>query len=147
MKKLNKKSSGLTLIEILAVLVLLGLVIALVAPNIFEQLEGGKAKITTARIGLLEGKIQEFYLDCGFFPSTEPGLESLRVAPSVGRQCKDYRTGGYVSKESELLDGWEQPFEYVYPGQNNPGKFDIWSIGPDGQSGTDDDITNWEDNA
>lgn len=135
----------MTLLEILAVLAILALVITILAPNIFDKVKKAKSQTAATQLSQLEGALERFYLDCGFFPeSPEPGLNALFEAPSVGRECRDYSSGGYLKKRDMLLDPWKQDLLYTSPGQNNTDTFDLFSVGPDGQEGTEDDIKNWE---
>lgn len=133
-----------TLIELLAVLVILALVVGLAAPQIINQLEGGKENAARTEIAGIEQSLQSFYLDCGFFPrSPEPGLSALIEPPTVGRQCKNFREGGYLKKKELPKDPWDSEYVYVSPGQNNPTGFDLSSMGRDQELGTEDDINNW----
>jgi len=135
----------MTLIEIVAVLAIIAVIMTLIAPRIFDNLKRGNISAAKAQISKIETALERFQFDCGFFPgSPEPGLNALFETPSVGRQCDDYMSAGYLKKRSEIEDPWKNPLNYVYPGQKNPDTFDLFSSGPDGQPGTDDDIGNWE---
>lgn len=143
MKKKTRKA--MTLIEIVAVLAIIAVIMTLIAPRIFDNLKRGNISAAKAQVAKIETALERFQFDCGFFPgSPEPGLNALIEPPSVGRQCDDYMSGGYLKKKTEIQDPWKNPLNYVYPGQKNPDTFDLFSSGPDGQPGTDDDIGNWE---
>lgn len=134
----NKK--GFTLIELLIVMIILGLLAALVAPRMFGKVGTSKQKAAQAQIALLETALSTYRLDVGRFPTTEQGLEALRIQPE-GQETWD---GPYLPKEIPL-DPWGKPYEYRYPGEH--GDFDIISFGADGQpggEGEDTDIVNWK---
>jgi len=142
--KLKNKSSGFTLIELLAVLTILAIVVGIAAPAIWNQVKKGKVNAAKVQINGLEQSLSSFQMDCGFFPTTEQGMAALLGVPTIGRSCKNYDTSGYLKQKSIPLDPWNKEFGYVSPGQNNPGSYDLSSAGPDGTSGNEDDITNWQ---
>lgn len=142
LKRLSER--GFTLIELLAVLTILAIVVGIAAPAIFEQVKKGKINAAKVQLNGLEQSLNSFNLDCGFFPSTEQGLQSLLTAPGVGRQCKNYDSAGYLKQKSLPLDPWNKEFIYTAPGQNNAGSYDLSSAGPDGVPGNEDDIVNWK---
>ncbi len=77
------------------------------------------------------------------FPSTEDGLQALIEAPSDERAARKW-DGPYLDDDVLPVDPWDNPFEYEYPPTHNNRDFpDIWSLGPDGEADTDDDIVNW----
>jgi general secretion pathway protein G len=137
------KLRGLTLVEVLAVLVIVAIVGGLVGPAIFNQISKGKSNAARAQISNLEKSLDTFYLDCGFYPATEPGLNALVTPPDVGRQCAGYDSRGYVKDRKLPKDPWGLDFFYVSPGENRPDSFDLFSAGPDGQPYTEDDVNNW----
>lgn len=137
-------SRGFTLIELIAVLAILVLVVGVTAPLITNQVRRAKTDAAKVQLNSLEQSLNAFNLDCGFFPTTEQGLDALKTAPGVGRQCKNYDPEGYLKKNQKLTDPFEQPYIYTAPGVNNPSSFDLSSSGPDGTPGNEDDVTNWE---
>jgi general secretion pathway protein G len=139
---------GFTLIEIMVVVVILGLLVAIVAPRLIGR--AGEAKQTSARVQMegLETALKLYKLDNGFYPSTEQGLQALVEAPSVGRLPKKWRQGGYLEKGKLPKDPWGYNYIYLSPGVH--GDFDIISYGADGEpggEGEDKDINNWEDDS
>ena len=140
---LKKSNRGFTLIEMIAVLVLLGIVLGIAAPAIFKQMNKGRIKATAVQIAALEQSLTAFNLDCGFFPDTAQGIVSLVQPPTTGTTCKDYDQDGYLKKKTVPQDPWKQDYVYVSPGENNSTSYDLSSIGPDKTAGTDDDIINW----
>lgn len=145
MKILKKRRKAFTLIELLAVLTILAIVVGIAGPAIWRQVTKGKMDAARTEIGGIEKALNLFYLDCGFYPSTEQGLESLVSQPASGegRECKNYNPDGYLEK-GVPLDPWDSEYYYESPGQNRTSSFDLYSAGPDAQPGTEDDVNNWE---
>ncbi len=131
---------GLTFIEMMVVLAIIGLLLALVGPQFIGQV--GKAEVQAARqqIQLLETALDTLRLDVGRYPTTQEGLEALRARP-FGQDRWD---GPYL-KKNVPPDPWGNAYVYRSPGNNGP--YDLFSFGADGQQGGDaegKDIGNWE---
>jgi general secretion pathway protein G len=127
-----------TLIELLLVLVILGVLAAVVVPKFTGKTEQARIGGAKASVSNLSTSLNNFEVDCGRFPTTEEGLNALLAAPASATGWH----GPYI-EATALKDPWEQPFNYVCPGTHNPNSFDLFSSGPDKQSGTQDDIGNW----
>ena len=137
----RRREGGFTLIEVLLVLVIL-VVLASLAVVAYGPMQR-RANINAAKsnIGLLKTPLQMYQVSIGSYPTTAQGLEALRVAPADLLNPSKWE-GPYL--ESDVaLDPWDNPYQYVSPGIHNPDSFDLWSFGPDGVNGTDDDIGNW----
>jgi len=140
MKKFNQR--GFTLIEIMVVVVILGILAGIVVPRLLERPEEARRTKAAVQIRSFEEAIGLFKLDNGFYPSTEQGLKALVEKPTTGRIPSRYRDGGYVKKVP--VDPWGQPYLYLSPGTH--GDYDLFSYGPDGESGGEGDnadIGNW----
>jgi general secretion pathway protein G len=138
-----RQHAGFTLIEIMAVVVIIGLLSTLVGVQIFAQVDKGRVTATTAQISNLEAVLELFRMDNAHFPSTEEGLQALVVAPP---EARNFPAGGYIQKGRIPNDPWGNSYQYEKPGQNNPHSFDLWSFGADGKpggEGVDGDIGNW----
>ena len=134
-------SAGFTLIEIMVVVVILGILAAIVAPNIIGRVE--QARVTRAKtdIQTIEAALKMYRIDNSRYPSTEQGLEALVKQPP-GARMPNYMQDGYL--ERLRMDPWNSPYQYLYPGHN--GRVDIYSFGADGLPGGKDDdadIGNW----
>lgn len=141
-KKLNKNNQqGFTLIEVMVVVVILGILGAVVLPNIMD--EPGKARIIKAKqdIAQLESALDRYKLDNFTYPTTDQGLEALVKKPSGTPEPKNYKTSGYIKKLKS--DPWGSAYLYLSPGVR--GQIDIYSYGPDQQQ-SEDDIGNWNNN-
>ncbi|MBM3334992.1 type II secretion system major pseudopilin GspG [Candidatus Sumerlaeota bacterium] len=133
---------GFTLIEVMTVVVLISLLAALAGMRLVGNANRAKVKIARAVVkGTLSTALENFYLDNSFYPTTDQGLEALVEKPTSPPEPTDYPDDGYL-KEIEL-DPWNMPYQYVCPGAHNERGYDLWSVGPDRQSGTADDIVNW----
>lgn len=137
----TKRRSGFTLIEIMAVVVIMGLLMTVLAVGVNGQIVKARISAAQTQIARIEQALDFYQLDAARYPTVDQGLEALVVKPSSPPVPKFYTPGGYIKPEA-LLDPWGEPFEYRIPGTHNPHAFDLWSKGPDGQEG-DDDITNW----
>lgn len=128
-----RRRSGFTLLELVVVIIVLGLLAGIVAPQIISRLS--EAKTTTARtqIELLSVALDGYRLDNGSYPTTEQGLAALREKPTRPPVPANWR-GPYLRK-SVPVDPWGRPYLYRSPGEKNPGAFDLESLGRDGKLG------------
>ena len=133
------RQGGFTLIEIMVVVVILGILAAVVVPRIMSRPD--EARIVKARsdIQSLETALNLYRLDNYTYPATDQGLEALVEKPA-SPEPQNWKEGGYLDRMPR--DPWQRPYQYLNPGQH--GEVDIYSLGPDGRPGTDDDIGNWE---
>ena len=133
------RQGGFTLIEIMVVVVILGILAAVVVPRIMSRPD--EARIVKARsdIQSLETALNLYRLDNYTYPTTDQGLQALVEKP-VSPEPQNWKEGGYLDRMPR--DPWQRPYQYLNPGQH--GEVDIYSLGPDGRPGTDDDIGNWE---
>ncbi|MCY4643599.1 MAG: type II secretion system major pseudopilin GspG [Bacteriovoracales bacterium] len=124
-------SRGLSLIEILIALTLMGVAATFIAGRVLDNLAEGEVKATKIQMANLSNLLKEFNRHCGFYPTTEQGLEALITKPE-GRECKRYRSGGYLEDGADIpQDPWENDFQYTSDGRT----FNIISLGRDGIEG------------
>jgi general secretion pathway protein G len=138
----QSKNRGFTLIELLLVIVIIATLAALVIPNFVGRGEEARRAAAKTQIGNFESALDAYELDNGAYPTTAQGLEALRTEPSP--KPKSWK-GPYLKKEIPN-DPWGAAFNYKAPGQHHPTGADIWSNGPDGREGTEDDVNNWDVN-
>ena len=139
----STRRGGVTLIEVMLVLVIL-VVLASLAVTAYGPIQRrALSNAAKAMIGELENALELYRLDVQNYPTTADGLEALRSAPS-SLSNSDKWHGAYLRKPVPN-DPWDAPYQYEYPGKHNVDAPDIWSLGPDGIGGTDDDVTNWSE--
>ena len=134
------RKDGITLIELLVVMVIIALFATLVGQRVFRNVEKARQTTAKAQIGEFESVLDAFRLDVGRYPTTEEGLQALRVRPGSLERWD----GPYLRKDVPL-DPWQRAYVYRCPGQH--GDFDLYSLGADGQDGGEGeaaDVTNWK---
>lgn len=133
---------GFTLIELMIVVIIIAALSAMVVPRLSNRSEQAKVTVAEADINSNIGLALKLYkLDNGRFPTSDQGLKALLVKPSSSPAPRNWN-GPYL--ETEPLDPWKVEYKYKYPGPNNTSGYDLYSIGPDGVEGSEDDIKNWE---
>ena len=132
--------AGMTLIEILIVLILISLLAGTVIFNVTKTLEGNTESITKLFVNeTVKVPLVTYRIHMGSYPTTEEGLQALITPPA---SKADRWKGPYIENRTVPLDPWNNPYQYRFPGTKNPDKYDLWSWGPDGRESADD-IGNW----
>lgn len=137
----RQREAGFTLVELLVVLVILGLIVGLVAPQAMKYLGTSRARAAHIQVERLATVLDLFHLDAGRYPTAEEGLPALLVRPPD----LDGWAGPYIRKTAGLTDPWGKPYLYRHPGEH--GEYDLYSLGADGRpggTGQDADITSWQ---
>jgi len=140
MKLTRKQMAGMTLIEILVVLVLIGVVLGIVGGNFIGRGEKAKADAAKIEIGQIGQTLDLFKLEVGRYPTSQEGLQALISAPPGVNNWN----GPYWKKNEIPKDPWGNEYKYATPGQH--GAYDLLSYGADGKEGGEGpnkDITNW----
>jgi general secretion pathway protein G len=131
----RKRNRGFTLVEMLLVVAIIGILAALVIPKMVGTSNTARQTAAMADIkGGIKTALDRYEVENGMYPRS---LQDLVTRPSDAKNW----TGPYLDEIP--MDPWHQPYVYVYPGRNNPNGYDLYSIGPDGQDGSPDDIGNW----
>ena len=124
---------GFTLLEVLVVLLVIGLLAALVGPQIVGRVSDARATAARTQMQLLGLALDNYRLDNGSYPTTDQGLPALRARPRRGPAPINWR-GPYL-KGDVPLDPWGRPYAYRSPGERNPAGYDLVTLGRDGTSG------------
>ena len=131
MRKRTKNKTAFTLVEIMAVIIIIGLLAAVAARNFMGKTEKAKVQTTKANLKVLHEAVLMFKLDTGYYPSEEAGLEDLVIEPT---DVEGWEPGGYLESTEVPLDAWRNEFLYLRnPDSGKP--FVIISFGADGEEG------------
>ncbi|MBI3617244.1 MAG: type II secretion system major pseudopilin GspG [Candidatus Omnitrophica bacterium] len=138
----SENKTAFTLIEIMLVVIIIGILAAMVIPNMAGRSEQARVAAAHADIDANLGTALDLYeLDNGQYPTTEQGLKALLVKPSSSPVPTNWH-GPYLKKKRIPVDPWGREYKYTAPGINNTEEFDLSSYGPDGVE-SQDDIVNW----
>ena len=121
----------------MVVMVILGLLVAIVAPNIMGRSDQAKVTVAETQLTNISKALDLYRLDNSHYPSTQQGLDALVSRPSGSPEPKNWNPDGYM--KSVPLDPWGSEFQYVSPGREGP--YDLYSKGSDGQDGGDGDAS------
>ena len=144
MRRTNEKRrgrAGVTLIEMLVVVTIIGLFAALVVPRMLKKSDTARITAARAQINAFMTALGTYKLDTGTFPTTEQGLQALRDKPADVNQW----AGPYLPQEIPI-DPWGHPYAYKFPGEHGD-EPDVICYGADGQPGGDGlnaDILSWK---
>ncbi len=134
----NARQHAFTLIELLLVLVILGILAAIVVPKFAGRTEDARKAAAATQISSFSTALDAFEVDNGYYPKGKSGLGDLVSAPRDAQNWK----GPYLKDMPK--DPWLHDYIYECPGRMNKTSYDLSSPGPDGKSGNEDDITNWQ---
>ena len=142
MKRVNyNRQLGFTLIEIMVVVVIIGLLATMIIPHIHDRKDLAMTTKAKSDVRSISSLISMYKLDNHNYPTSAQGLQALISNPGNSQHWRPLL-------EDEQLDPWNNPYQYLHPGQENSTKFDLWSYGADGAPGGDGinkDIGNWKD--
>ncbi|EQM75329.1 secretion system protein G [Stutzerimonas stutzeri MF28] len=140
----ERKQGGFTLIEIMVVVVILGILAALVVPQVMNRPDQAKVTVAKGDIKAIGAALDMYKLDNYSYPSTQQGLDALVEKPSGNPQPKNWNRDGYLKRVPK--DPWGNEYQYLSPGTKG-GQYDLYSYGADGKQGGSDlnaDIGNWD---
>jgi len=136
----KRSDSGFTLTELLVVLVILGLLSALIAPQVIKYLTKAKSDTAGLQIKNIMSILDLYNIDTGRYPTENEGLKALIEKPAD----TEFWDGPYIQKQEMLLDPWRREYLYKFPGAHGP--YDLYSLGADGAEGgkgENKDSTSW----
>ncbi len=137
------RQRGFTLIEIMVVVVILGILAALIVPQVMSRPDQAKITVAKGDVKGISAALDMYKLDNHSYPNTQQGLEALVKKPSGNPPAKNWNADGYLKRVP--VDPWGNAYQYLAPGSKGP--FDLYSFGADGKeggSGNDADIGNWD---
>jgi general secretion pathway protein G len=137
----RRGARGFTLIELLVVIAIIGVLAALIVPNVINRADDAKLTAARSDVKLLMQQLKIYKLDNQRYPSAEQGLEALVKKPTAGAIPPNWKP--YLDKLP--ADPWGRPYQYANPGLQ--GEIDVFSLGADGQAGgegADADIGSWQ---
>jgi general secretion pathway protein G len=140
----SRRRKGFTLIELLVVIAIIATLASIVAPQIFSNVGDARRNAAKSQLQILSLAIDAYRLDVDAFPTTQQGLDVLRIPPQQLDSTSIWR-GPYL-RQAIPLDPWGRPYVYVSPGISNPTSYDLYTLGKDGRlggSGEDADLTSW----
>lgn len=127
--KRNKHQSGFTLLEVMVVIAILGLIAAMIVPNVIGQSDQAKVKLAKTNMAGIANALDLYKLDNHKYPTTAQGLDALVHQPA---DVKNWNPAGYL--KSAPVDPWGNPYTYISPGLDGNG-YDLYSLGEDGAEG------------
>ena len=136
------REAGFTLIEIMVVVIIIGLLAAVIVPQVINKVDEARVSKAKADIQSLETALTMYRLDNSKYPTTDQGLSALITQPT-DPSIRHWRIGGYLQRVSK--DPWGADYQYVFPGTHGK-EYDLYTLGADGQpggEGTNADIGNW----
>ena len=145
MNREEHRRAGFTLIEILVVILVLGVLAALVAPNVFQHVGASKTTAAKSQLEMVGAALDAYRLDNDTYPSSEQGLAALYRAPTGAPQPRNWR-GPYLKKVVPA-DPWGNQYVYTSPGADPLNAYELLSYGRDGKeggTGDDADIRSWD---
>ena len=137
----HRAPRGFTLIELLVVLVIIGVLGALIVPNLFSSIDDAKGTAARTDINSLVQSLKRYKLDNQRYPTSEQGLNALVQKPSASPAPSNWKP--YLDKLPN--DPWGRPYQMLSPGVR--GEIDVFSFGADGQAGgdgNDADVGSWQ---
>ena len=140
---MTQRRNGFTLIEVLVVVMILGILAAIVVPQVMDRPDQTRRVAAKADVNAIVQALKLYRLDNGTYPSTDQGLQALVQRPTSNPVAPNWKQGGYLERLPK--DPWGSDYQYLQPGVK--GEIDVFSLGADrarGGEGNNADIGNWD---
>ena len=135
----RRNTQGFTLLEVMVVIVILGILASMVVPNLMGSQDRARQQKAVFDISALENTLGLYRSENYNYPTTEQGLEALVSQTDIEPIPRYFPEEGFIKRLPK--DPWGSEYQLLNPGEH--GKMDVFSMGPDGEAGTEDDIGNW----
>jgi general secretion pathway protein G len=143
----QQRRRGFTLTELLIVMAILVLLVSLVGPRLLGSKQKADVNSVKTQIAMFQAALERYAIDMNRFPNTEEGLQALVSDPHESEADAEGGSswdGPYLKQKSIPKDPWNNSYSYEYPPTRSQDELpEIWSLGPDGQEDTEDDIVSW----
>jgi general secretion pathway protein G len=138
----RRRTGGFTLIELLLVVVIIGILAAIVVPKLAGRSEDARISAAKQQLATFRSVLGQYEMDTGKYPTSDQGLRALVVNPGIEQTSTRRWKGPYLDVQSAEVpkDPWGHDYVYVFPGAKNTSGYDLFSLGADGQSSTEDDV-------
>lgn len=124
---------GFTLVELMVVLVILGLLAGIIAPQFMGRADKARVQKVEADLSTIASALSLYRLDNQELPTTEQGLAALVTKPKLSPVPANWKPNGYLDELPQ--DPWDKPYGYLYPGEYSGKEYDLFSLGADGKRG------------
>ena len=138
-----RSTAGFTLLEILLVVIIIGMLVGVAVVRLGGVSAESKKVAARDQIGSYKTAIGLYEVHNGNYPTTEQGLLALTTQPATPPAPNNWQ-GPYLDPPVVKKDPWGRDFVYKFPGVKLPSGYDLYSVGPDGVDGSEDDIGNWQ---
>ena len=125
----SRRERGLTLIEIMVVVIIIGILVSVIAPNVMDRPDAARREVTRSELMAIGTALDTYRLDNGTYPSTDQGLDALVDKPSGFPEPRNWGPGPYLKKFP--VDQWGNEFVYTSDGRS----FELMSLAADGEEG------------
>lgn len=143
----HTRARGFTLIEVMIVIAIILALSGLIGVALFSRQKEAKASLAQTDMNTIKQSMKLFYLDFDRFPTDEEGLAVLWAKETLSADADQTKWKKYLDSEMPN-DRWGKPWGYRQLSEHgDETTYDLWSFGPDGQEGTDDDVVSWKKDA
>ncbi len=130
-RKANQRNKAFTLVELMVVIVIIGILAAVVTPQVLSRIDKANRTAALAQIKIFMGAIDNFKIDTKVYPDNSTGLQDLVEQPA---DLEGWDPAGYLNSTAVPLDPWGYEYIYEYTGDSKP-PYEIYSLGADGEDG------------